>query len=137
MLGHDLRTPLSVVHLSASYLLRSDTLNGAQMKAVARILTSADRMTDMVKDILDFSQTAFGVTLPITPAPADLGETQKAEGERRAGSSGLGLGLYITREIAAAHGGSVEVNSDEEGTTFCVQLPRAPSTVDRTLIPAR
>ena len=41
--------------------------------------------------------------------------------------SGLGLGLFITREIARAHGGSVEVQSgDEAGTRFMVRLPREP-----------
>lgn len=224
VLGHDLRTPLGVVHLSASYLLRTDTLDGAQTKAAARILTSAERMTLMVKDILDFTQTAFGVPLPISPAPADLGQLTKnivgevttlypqsevdiscegpltghwdsgriaqmlsnlianavqhgeasrpvsvrvagdgdavsvqvqnagrpisaeaqknlffplrqeaaAHGEQRAGSSGLGLGLYIAREIATAHGGTLEVSSGEEGTSFVARLPRAaPTQKDR------
>ena len=49
-------------------------------------------------------------------------------GERRSSSTrsnSLGLGLYIAREIAVAHGGSVEVKSSEDkGTTFTVRLPR-------------
>lgn len=46
--------------------------------------------------------------------------------DRHRGSSGLGLGLYIVREIAVAHGGGVGVVSDAElGTTFTVTLPRA------------
>jgi signal transduction histidine kinase len=37
---------------------------------------------------------------------------------------GLGLGLYVAREIAQAHGGSIDVTSHlEEGTTFVVRLP--------------
>lgn len=218
VLGHDLRTPLGVVQMSARYLLRADTLDGPQTKAAARILTSSERMSAMVKDILDFTQTAFGLTLPLSPAPADMGalattiagevttlipecqvqlsmegdlagrwdgarigqllsnllanavqhgdrsqpvvmrvsgdekmvsvevqnkgrpisaQAQKtlflplrqsgtAEGEGRTGSSGLGLGLYITREIATAHGGSIDVTSDSAGTTFRVRLPRTP-----------
>ena len=39
---------------------------------------------------------------------------------------GLGLGLYISREIAVAHGGTIEVSSAEgAGTTFTVRLPLA------------
>ncbi|MBL0420242.1 HAMP domain-containing histidine kinase [Ramlibacter sp. AW1] len=218
VLGHDLRTPLGVVQMSAQYLLRADTLTGGQTKAVARILTAAERMRGMVRDILDFTQTAFGVALPITPIPADfavitenivtelaalhpdstialtcegdlsgrwdcarvgqmlanlianavqhgsagepvtvfvdgdnhdvrvrvtnaglpipaaarenmftpLRQSPTVEAERRAGSSGLGLGLYITKEIAVAHGGVVELVSDDEQTTFSVRLPRIP-----------
>ncbi|HVZ72431.1 MAG TPA: response regulator [Polyangia bacterium] len=41
------------------------------------------------------------------------------------GSQGLGLGLYISQQIAAAHGGTIAVESSPEaGTTFCVRLPR-------------
>ncbi len=43
-------------------------------------------------------------------------------------SSGLGLGLFIVREIVTAHGGRVTVMSDESsGTTFTVRLPRVHS----------
>jgi PAS domain S-box-containing protein len=43
-------------------------------------------------------------------------------GER---ASGLGLGLYISREVVAAHGGSISVTSNQHhGTTFVVTLPR-------------
>jgi signal transduction histidine kinase len=39
--------------------------------------------------------------------------------------SGLGLGLYIVREIASAHGGTVDIVSNEsDGTTFTLKLPR-------------
>jgi signal transduction histidine kinase len=41
-------------------------------------------------------------------------------------SGGLGLGLYITREIVRAHGGRIDVTSSEAdgATTFTVTLPR-------------
>lgn len=39
--------------------------------------------------------------------------------------SGLGLGLFIVREVLKAHGGTICVTSNaEEGTTFTVRLPR-------------
>jgi phosphoserine phosphatase RsbU/P len=48
---------------------------------------------------------------------------------RRAGgrSGGVGLGLYIVDQIIRAHGGQIEVHSNEaEGTTFRVRLPKLP-----------
>jgi PAS domain S-box-containing protein len=48
------------------------------------------------------------------------------QGRRAAGSRGLGLGLYTSREVVAAHGGTIEVTSTPgEDTCFRVVLPRA------------
>jgi PAS domain S-box-containing protein len=41
---------------------------------------------------------------------------------------GLGLGLFIAKAIARAHGGALEVNSADDQTTFRLVLPRHPST---------
>jgi PAS domain S-box-containing protein len=52
-------------------------------------------------------------------------------GDRESRSSktaGLGLGLYISRELVIAHGGSIEFESSpERGTTFRVDLPKGVS----------
>ena len=44
--------------------------------------------------------------------------------------SGLGLGLYITRQIVEAHGGQVQVESElGKGFKFTVSLPKRPPSV--------
>ena len=52
-------------------------------------------------------------------------------GAKRHNAKGLGLGLYITRQIVLAHGGIVTVaSSAEEGTRFAVRLPRIGGGLD-------
>jgi PAS domain S-box-containing protein len=54
-------------------------------------------------------------------SPFRRGERDSKERE----TAGLGLGLYISREIVLAHGGEIDVRSTPtEGTTFRVALPR-------------
>jgi signal transduction histidine kinase len=44
--------------------------------------------------------------------------------EQRGRDDSLGLGLYIAHEIAKAHGGAIEVRSDDDETVFAVTLPQ-------------
>src|SRR5262249_42390444 len=45
---------------------------------------------------------------------------------RRDGPRGVGLGLFISKEIVAVHGGTLAVESSEAaGTTFTISLPRS------------
>jgi signal transduction histidine kinase len=57
---------------------------------------------------------------------------QGQDGHRR-DSNGLGLGLYICREIVRAHRGTLQVESSEAaGTTFSVSLPRGTAASPAT-----
>jgi PAS domain S-box-containing protein len=64
-----------------------------------------------------------GVVRPeILPA---IFEPFRTTHQKRDGTKGLGLGLYITKEVVRAHGGSIVVTSSEdEGTAFRITLPR-------------
>ncbi len=57
--------------------------------------------------------------------PLQRGGTEKSGGKK----DGIGLGLYIVREITRAHGGEVTVQSDSEATVFSVRLPRKPESL--------
>jgi PAS domain S-box-containing protein len=106
----------------------------------------AQLLTNLVSNALDHSAEGAAVTIrsrgeerdvvlevanagpPIPPeiAPRLFEPFRRGAGAR---SGGLGLGLFIARAIAEAHGGRIEVRSSEgEGTVFSVRLPRSPRT---------
>jgi signal transduction histidine kinase len=68
--------------------------------------------------------------------PLVRGESSpEAQNHRRPGS--IGLGLYIAREVAVAHGGNIDVaSSAEAGTVFTVKLPRRPPRPPSRLAPS-
>ena len=65
-----------------------------------------------------------GGTIPPSILPM-LFDPFRGSRPRPDASRGLGLGLFIVKEIARAHGGTVQVSSTaDHGTTFVVRLPR-------------
>ncbi|MCK8497843.1 sensor histidine kinase [Myxococcus fulvus] len=217
MLGHDLRNPLNALSMSAQQLKRKGNLDERQSALTERILTSAERMDRMIRQLLDFARSRLGGGVPVVASDCDVFDVARrtleemrashpgrllvlevvgdgrgswdldrleqafsnllanalkyspgdspvrmwgeADGQGvvlrvhnggppippdelphvfaawRRGSravqheskaaSGLGLGLYITRQILLAHGGEVTVESSSgNGTTFTVRLPR-------------
>ena len=52
--------------------------------------------------------------------------------QRRKAQPGTGLGLFIARSIAEAHGGTLDVRSaPEQGATFTLELPARPAELGR------
>jgi signal transduction histidine kinase len=216
ILGHDLRTPLGSVIMSAQFMLDTNELVEPHRSLIKRIERAALRMNKMVGDLLDFTRSRLGSGMPITCASMDLGKEttsvvdevsganpgseiklhtsgnlvgnwdcarisqvmanllgnavqhggpgtlisttlrgetnevvaqvhnrgptilgteiphlfdpfKRLSGARATSgpSESLGLGLYIAERIVTAHGGSISVEStDEGGTFFTVRLPR-------------
>jgi PAS domain S-box-containing protein len=220
VLAHDLRNPLGAMMMAAQLLLmRREGENGkgdGESKPLSRILSSGQRMTTMIDQLLDFTRARSGGGIDVEPHDTNLsdlctqavGELELAHPEwkihrevvgdqrgswdadrllqvlsnlvanaghhgipdagialkldggardqvkieihnegaipeallphlfdafrstrhRRDQSRGLGLGLFIVREIVRAHGGTVEVSSSEAaGTKFSIVLPRHTS----------
>jgi phosphoserine phosphatase RsbU/P len=63
---------------------------------------------------------------PIPPAALEKIFEPFERGTLRSSLQGLGLGLYISCEIARAHGGTLEVSSTEAETRFTFRMPLAP-----------
>ncbi|HEY6477206.1 MAG TPA: response regulator [Polyangia bacterium] len=231
ILGHDLRNPLNAISTSAQLLERRLT-DETHLRPLRRMISAADRMKDMIDQLLDLTRVRLGGGLGFVGArrPLDVTElVNRAAEELRAtaperpvtvfasgdchlagdatrllqlfsnllsnalrhgtagtpvlatleggpqevriavrnegvipgemlpeifdpfrgarppsGTMGLGLGLFISRQIAAAHDGTIEVESTPAtGTTFRVTLPKldasqrspvAPSSASRRIL---
>ncbi|CAN5134529.1 hypothetical protein BH09PSE6_BH09PSE6_04810 [soil metagenome] len=74
------------------------------------------------------------VGVPIAPRTLQTLFEPMMSGDDHAAIQNVGLGLYIVRAIARAHGGDVSVSSHSEaGTCFCVAFPADASPVDPVL----
>ena len=77
--------------------------------------TAGDRVRIRVKDV--------GMGIPRADHSRVFQAFERLPTAERVG--GLGLGLYIGRQIALAHGGTLTVESDPSaGSTFTLDLPR-------------
>lgn len=77
VLGHDLRSPLGAVLLSAEVLMRAGDLPPKPTKNVSRIYMSAKRSIKIVGDLLDFTRTQLGSGIPVRIERDDLALTCK------------------------------------------------------------
>ncbi|MGF6238606.1 signal transduction histidine kinase [Paraburkholderia sp. GAS38] len=71
MLGHDMRSPLQTIQMTATYL---SALNAGEKVSVAaaRLIRSGARMHALLDDMLDFNRTRLGLGINIVPAEANL-----------------------------------------------------------------
>ena len=71
MLGHDMRSPLSAIKMSAEYLSKLNA--GENISAAAlRIVRSGARMQALLNDLLDFNRTRLGLGISVDPTEIDV-----------------------------------------------------------------
>ncbi|HET9988307.1 MAG TPA: ATP-binding protein, partial [Kofleriaceae bacterium] len=89
-----------------------------------------------VETKIEISVRNEGTPIPVELLPL-LFDPYRRVTARGARSKGLGLGLFITQQIVDAHGGRIDVHSDDASTTFTVVLPHPSlprATVDTHLV---
>lgn len=72
ILGHDLQSPLGAIMTSSKFMLEVGDLAEPNLTLVQRIASSSSRMSQMVKDLLDYTRTRFGDSVPIVREDVDL-----------------------------------------------------------------
>lgn len=71
MLGHDMRSPLNSIQVTATYLAALNA--GAEVsEAASRLIRSGASMKALLDDLVDFSRTKLGLGINISLANADL-----------------------------------------------------------------
>ncbi|WP_224245268.1 ATP-binding protein [Hyalangium gracile] len=77
IVSHDLRNPVSAILMSAQMLLKQEGLGERAFKGASRILSSAERATRLIGDLLDFTQARLGGGIRIQRRATSLHELMR------------------------------------------------------------
>jgi signal transduction histidine kinase len=116
MLGHDLRSPLDAVMMSAEFMLETKELEEPHLSLTKRISSSSARMQKMIGDLLDFTRSRLGGGIPIVRASMSM---EKAVHD-------------VVAEIAAAHPERtirIEARGGERGEWDCARISQALTNI--------
>src|SRR5688572_10966542 len=72
ILGHDLRSPLTAITLTAKLALNNISDPSELPQQLSQIVESAKAISELITDLIDFTSSAMGVQLPLAPVLVDL-----------------------------------------------------------------
>nr|WP_281351161.1 PAS domain-containing sensor histidine kinase [Devosia marina] len=98
-----------------SNLLGNAVTHGAQDKEI-RVECTVDSAGNLALSVANAGDPIPQEMIPLLFQPFHRGQV-------RSNAYGLGLGLYIASEIAHAHGGRIDVESEQSETRFIFHLP--------------
>jgi signal transduction histidine kinase len=100
ILGHDLRTPLAAVQMAIAGLLRQGRLDAQSAETLSLVGSTAKGMGNLIRDLLDFTATELGGRMPVSPAPADLGQVcREVVGEVRVAHPDCAIDLQTRGDL--------------------------------------
>jgi signal transduction histidine kinase len=85
MLGHDMRSPLNTIVMTASYLSALNAGEAVSL-AAARLIRSGTSMQALLDDLVDFNRTKLGLGLGVAPSDIDLASVVADEVEQLRGA---------------------------------------------------
>jgi signal transduction histidine kinase len=74
ILGHDIRSPLGAITMSAELLDRVGPMNDKQSQLTSQLKGSANRILNIVTDLLDLTRAKLGSGLPVHPEKMSVKE---------------------------------------------------------------
>ena len=102
MLGHDLRSPLAVIAMSAHRLATPGKVPAAELASVARIRQSVLSMNLMIRDLLEYTRSRLGKGVPVLPILYDVGlACEMAHDEVQAGHPDCEIDLELVGDLRA------------------------------------
>ena len=95
ILGHDLRNPIGAATMAARHMVKHSGTDPSQTRLASQIVSTTERATQILNDLLDITRSAFGTDIPIMKAAMDIGP----------------LGLQIAEEMRTiSNGRAIDVN---------------------------
>ncbi len=106
------------------YSLVFNALKYGRPNTAVRVSLDGTRADEVVLAVQNIGKPIRPALLPTLFDPLVRGTDEDSDADSQIAGANLGLGLYVVREIATAHGGTVEVTSDDPVTRFELRLPR-------------
>jgi signal transduction histidine kinase len=78
ILGHDLRNPLNTTVVASQVLMRVQGMDPAHAEVAAKIHRSGLRMSKLVDDLIDYTRSHLGSSLPMAMTTTDMAEVANA-----------------------------------------------------------
>ncbi len=157
IVSHDLRNPIAAMMMAASLLMRQEETGGRMLKPLGRIVSSGERASRMIRDLLDFTQARVGGGIPVHCAEADwhqiaqhtIEEVEMNHPQREVvlTCEGDGLGSWDVDRIAqiltnlvanaltySAPGSPVRVKAFGDDRNVCLEVKNSGAPIPQELL---
>jgi signal transduction histidine kinase len=101
ILSHDLRNPIGAATMAARHMIKRGAADSNQTRLASQIVSTTERATLILNDLLEITRSAFGTDIPAVKAPMDMGQ----------------LGLQLVEEMRTISNGRT-IDIDIAGDTL-------------------